>query len=105
MSHSGAMQKCTHAASWRYAKAHAFCNLAFCKSRTHHSRFSEMKTPAMQIAVKTMNETRITFISTSAGTSASAMSEASTVTVIVTITMLNVCPIDLIVASIDEATP
>ena len=47
----------------------------------------------------------MTFIRTSAGASARGMSSISIVTVIVTITILSVCPIDLMVANIEDATP
>ena len=47
----------------------------------------------------------MTFINVSAGAAARAISPASADTVTVTMTMLRVWPIDLMVASTDDATP
>ena len=75
-----------------------------------HAHFPEpllrdTKTPAMHIAVNIMNDVLMTRISVSGSAPETGTPAIWRSTVTVTITMLSVCPMDLIVASRDDATP
>ena len=67
--------------------------------------FSERKMPAVQTAVNTAKDILVTFISTSGDASASVTPSIKPLNMTVTMTMLRVFPTDLIVASIEDATP
>ena len=64
-----------------------------------------MNTPPAHITVNTINEVFITFTSTCGSADARGVLPMNLLTIIVTITMLSVCPMDRIVASMDDATP